>query len=73
MPPVRPNESNQTGNVEGLLEVPRSLEYSTLAGLADELNKQWPASLCPTASAAQAIACTALMRNNDAETLVATG
>lgn len=50
-----------------------SLGYATPAAFAAELNKQWPASLRPTGSAAQAIAYPALMRNNDAETLIATG
>ncbi|WP_407696283.1 IS3 family transposase [Sphingobium sufflavum] len=50
-----------------------SLGYATPAAFAAELNKQWPASLRPTGSAAQAIAQPALMRKNDAETLIATG
>ena len=50
-----------------------SLGYATPAAFAAELNKQWPASLRPTGSAAQAIAYPALMRNNDAETLIVTG
>ena len=50
-----------------------SLGYATPAAFAAELNKQWPASLRPTGSAAQAIAYPALMRDNDAETLIATG
>jgi putative transposase len=50
-----------------------SLGYATPAAFAAELNKQWPASLRPAGSAAQAIAYPALMRNNDAETLIATG
>ncbi|GAB7553327.1 hypothetical protein NRB_28330 [Novosphingobium sp. 11B] len=40
-----------------------SLGYETPAAFAAELNKQWPASLRPTGSAAQAIAQPALMRN----------
>lgn len=50
-----------------------SLGYATPAAFAAELNKQWPASLRPTGSAAQAIAYPALMRDNNAETLIATG
>lgn len=50
-----------------------SLGYATPAAFAAELNKQWPASLRPTGSAAQAIAYPALMRNNDDETLTPTG
>ena len=50
-----------------------SLGYATPAAFADELNKQWPASLRPTGSAAPAIAQPAPMRKNDAETLIATG
>ena len=50
-----------------------SLGYATPAAFAAELNKQWPASLRPTGSAAQAIAYPALKRDNDAETLIATG
>jgi putative transposase len=50
-----------------------SLGYATPAAFAAELNKQWPASLRPTGSAAQDIAQPALMRNNDAETPIATG
>ena len=50
-----------------------SLGYVTPATFAADLNKQWPASLRPTGSATQAIACTALMRNNGAEALIATG
>jgi transposase InsO family protein len=50
-----------------------SLGYATPAAFAAELNRQWPASLRPTGSAAQAIASPALTRNNDAETLIATG
>lgn len=50
-----------------------SLGYATPAAFAAELNTQWPASLRPTGSAAQAIAYPALMRNNDAETLIVTG
>jgi putative transposase len=50
-----------------------SLGYATPAAFAAELNKQWPASLRPTGSAAQAIAYTALMRDNNAEALIATG
>lgn len=53
---------------------PRSARgYATPAAFATELNKHWPASLRPTGSAAQAIAYPALMRNKDAETLIATG
>jgi transposase InsO family protein len=40
-----------------------SLGYETPAALAAELDKQWPASLRPTGSAAQAIVQPALMRN----------
>lgn len=40
-----------------------SLGYETPAAFAAELDKQWPASLRPTGSAAQAIAQPALMRN----------
>ena len=40
-----------------------SLGYQTPAAFAAELHKQWPASLRPTGSAAQAIAQPALMRN----------
>ncbi|WP_370310589.1 IS3 family transposase [Sphingobium abikonense] len=43
-----------------------SLGYETPAAFAAELNKQWPASLRPTGSAAQAIAQPALMRNKAA-------
>jgi transposase InsO family protein len=50
-----------------------SLGYATPAAFAAGLNKQWPASLRPTGSAAQAIAQPALMRKNDAQTLIATG
>ena len=50
-----------------------SLGYATPAAFAVELNKQWPASLRPTGSAAQAIAQPAPMRNNDAKTLIANG
>jgi putative transposase len=50
-----------------------SLGYTTPAAFAAEMNKQWPASLRPAGSAAQAIAYPALMRDNDAETLIATG
>ena len=50
-----------------------SLGYATPAAFAAELNKQWPASLRPTGSAAQTIAYPALMRDNNAETLIATG
>ena len=50
-----------------------SLGYATPAAFAAELNEQWPASLRPTGSAAQAIAQPALMRNNDAETPIAAG
>ncbi len=50
-----------------------SLGYATPAAFAAELNKQWPASLRPAGSAAQAIAYHALMRNKDAEILIATG
>jgi len=50
-----------------------SLGYATPAAFVAELNKQWPALLRPTGSAAQAIAYPALMRNNDAKTLIATG
>ena len=50
-----------------------SLGYATPAAFAAELNKQQPASLRPTGSATQAVAYTALMRNNDAEALIATG
>lgn len=50
-----------------------SLGYATPAAFAAELNRQWPASLRPTGSSAQAIAYLALMRNNNAETLIVTG
>jgi len=50
-----------------------SLGYATPAAFAAELNKQWPASLRPTGSAAKVIAYPALMRDNDAETLIAAG
>ena len=50
-----------------------SLGYATPAAFAAELNKQCPASLRPTGSAAQGIAYRALMRDNNAETLIATG
>ena len=50
-----------------------SLGYATPTAFAAELNKQWPASLRPKGSAAQAIAQPAPMRKNDAETLIATG
>ena len=43
-----------------------SLGYNTPAAFAAELDKQWPASLRPTGSAAQAIAQPALMRNKAA-------
>jgi putative transposase len=43
-----------------------SLGYETPAAFAAELNKQWPAPLRPTGSAAQAIAQPALMRNKAA-------
>lgn len=43
-----------------------SLGYETPAAFAAELHKQWPASLRPTGSAAQAIAQPALMRNKAA-------
>jgi len=43
-----------------------SLGYETPAAFAAELDKQWPASLRPTGSAAQAIAQPALMRNKAA-------
>ena len=41
-----------------------SLGYETPAAFADKLDKQWPAPLRPTGSAAQPIASAALMRNN---------
>jgi putative transposase len=41
-----------------------ALGYTTPAAFAAELDKQWPASLRPTGSAAQAIASTALMSKN---------
>jgi putative transposase len=44
------------------------LGYETPAAFAAELHKQWPASLRPTGSAAQAIAQPALMRNKAAGT-----
>ena len=50
-----------------------SLGYATPAACAAELNKQCPASLRPTGSAAQAIAYPAHLPDNDAETLFATG
>ena len=50
-----------------------ALGYATPAAVAAELNKQWSASLSPTGSAAQPIASPALMRNNEADTLIATG
>ena len=50
-----------------------SLGYATPAAFAAELTKQWPASLRPTGSTAQAIAYPALMRDNNAETQIATG
>ncbi|MWV27001.1 transposase [Erythrobacter sp. GH3-10] len=43
-----------------------ALGYATPAAFAAELNKQWPASLRPTGSAAQPIASTALMRKTKA-------
>ena len=43
-----------------------SLGYNTPAAFAAELDKQWPASLRPTGSAAHAIAQPALMRNKAA-------
>ncbi|WP_334181465.1 IS3 family transposase [Novosphingobium sp.] len=43
-----------------------SLGYETPAAFAAELHKQWPPSLRPTGSAAQAIAQPALMRNKAA-------
>ncbi|MGV7123143.1 IS3-like element ISSpma3 family transposase [Sphingopyxis sp. 550A] len=43
-----------------------ALGYETPAAFAAELNKQWPAQLRPSGSAAQAIAYTALMRNKAA-------
>ena len=43
-----------------------SLGYATPAAFAAELNKQWPAPLRPTGSAAQPIASNALMRNKAA-------
>ena len=43
-----------------------ALGYETPAAFAAELHKQWPASLRPTGSAAQAIAQPALMRNKAA-------
>jgi len=43
-----------------------SLGYETAAAFVAELDKQWPASLRPTGSAAQAIAQPALMRNKAA-------
>ena len=43
-----------------------ALGYETPAAFAAELDKQWPASLRPTGSAAQAIAQPALMRNKAA-------
>jgi transposase InsO family protein len=49
-----------------------SLGYATPAAFAAKLHKQWLASLHPTGSAAKAIAYPALMRNNDAETLIVT-
>ena len=50
-----------------------SLGYATPAAFAAELNWQWPASLRPPYSAAQAIASPALIRTNDPETLIETG
>ena len=41
-----------------------SLDYETPAAFAAKLDKQWPAPLRPTGSAAQPIASVALMRNN---------
>ncbi len=43
-----------------------SLGYATPAAFAAELDKQWPASLCPSGSATQPIASTALMRKTTA-------
>lgn len=43
-----------------------ALGYETPAAFAAELHKQWPAPLRPTGSAAQVIASTAHMRNNNA-------
>jgi putative transposase len=43
-----------------------ALGYEAPAAFAAELHKQWPAPLCPTGSAAQAIAYPALMRNKTA-------
>jgi putative transposase len=50
-----------------------SLGYASPAAFAAELNKQWPAPLRPAGSATQPIAYPAPMRNNIAETLIATG
>jgi putative transposase len=50
-----------------------SLGYATPAAFAAKLNKQCPASLRPTGSTTQDIAYPALMRNNNAETQIATG
>lgn len=50
-----------------------SLGYASPAAFVAELNKQWPAPLRPTGSATQPIAYPAPMRNNIAETLIATG
>jgi transposase InsO family protein len=39
-----------------------ALGYATLAAFAAELNKQWPAPLCPSGSTTQPIAPAAAMR-----------
>ena len=43
-----------------------ALTMGSVSAFAAELDKQWPASLRPTGSAAQAIAQPALMRNKAA-------
>jgi transposase InsO family protein len=50
-----------------------ALGYNTPAAFAAALNKQWPAPLRPSGSAPQAIASTALMRNNHHPALIPAG
>ena len=49
------------------------LGYTTPAAFAAKLATQWPALLRAAGPAAQSIAYPAIMRNNEAETLIATG
>ena len=50
-----------------------ALGYETPAAFAAELNKQWPAPLRPSGSAAQPIASPEPMRNNNRPALIPAG